>query len=93
MFGRWPTVQRIEGEYRGGPALRWLQTVLGLARDCITSAEYQLIVHDNPISDGVPQQQLMDKLERMLSNSIETLGSQFEKAIAHLRPNTNLHCP
>jgi hypothetical protein len=84
MFGCWPTVKRIEGDNRGGPALKWLRDVLTLARDRFPSAEYETIVLGNSLTGSAPGE-LLAGIETLVDNSIETLGSKFEKAIACMK--------
>jgi hypothetical protein len=80
MFERWPVVQRIAGEIRGGAALNWLHQVLLLAHDRFQSPGYQFI----PAAGSEPDE-LSAAIKRLLDNEPETRGSNFEKAIARVK--------
>jgi hypothetical protein len=85
MFGCMPTVCRTDGEDRSGPSLKWLRAVLRIAADRLPLAEYKAIARGNLSARPVPPDQLFNRIGKLIGNSIETLGSDFEKAIARLK--------
>jgi hypothetical protein len=85
MFGCMPTVSRTDGEDRGGPSLKWLRAVLRIAADRLPPAGYEAIARGNLSARPVPPDQLLNRIGKLIGNSIETLGSDFEKAIARVK--------
>lgn len=77
-FGRWPTLPREKGigDERGGPSLRWLREVLRL----LPGRGFSVMPKSDLLTAG---------LARMAENSMETLGSDFEKATARARKAVN----
>ena len=75
MFGEWPVVKRLEGDMRGGPGIAWLQQVLVFARERIPA----------PGRAFLRRKQLIAYVEDMLNCSPETIGSNFEEAIARMK--------
>jgi hypothetical protein len=86
MFGFWPVVKRTEGENRGGPAMKWLQHVLVLARERFSLDGYKTRIPGNSSADSASPDELLAMIEKLLHNSAETLGSNFAKAITSLKP-------
>jgi hypothetical protein len=66
--------------------LKWLQCVLVLARDRFPAAGYETTRPGEPSADAAMPQELLAGIEKLLGNSLETLGSSLEKAIARVKP-------
>jgi hypothetical protein len=85
MFGRWPTLTRIDGENPSGPALKWLRDVLALAHERFPPIDVETGVEDHPSAAIAPPRVLLTELEKLFENSAQTLGRDFEKAIRQVR--------
>jgi hypothetical protein len=77
MFGELPKVERDAWRHRGGPSLKWVREVIGLASRRLSGM--------NPKGAIVRQLAAGTGIKALLDMSTETLGRELEAALAAVR--------